>query len=195
MGPRVNSFCSIDLLIWFPFKSPWPEPLLQNTNTCCQSKPHIKIFFFKRISGKRKESFLVSWTLETSVLQFEWVCEDESSMENVTTSVKIPPTWFHFQQLLFRVQYLPGILLYIIMSWGHWGMIYFSKKHNKHWKRRRVNAEPGEQRRLLPSVMVSILVLPEWHLSPGVARFRAPVNIAKWMTVVIKQTEKKFQTH
>lgn len=129
MGPRVNSFCSIDLLIWFPFKSPWPEPLLQNTNTCCQSKPHIKIFFFKRISGKRKESFLVSWTLETSVLQFEWVCEDESSMENVTTSVKIPPTWFHFQQLLFRVQYLPGILLYIIMSWGHWGMIYFSKKH------------------------------------------------------------------
>ena len=39
-------------------------------------------------------------------------------------------------------------------------LVYFSKNHNKHWERRRVNAKAGEQRHLLPSVMVSILVTP-----------------------------------
>ena len=64
--------------------------------------------------------------------------------------------WFALN-LLFGYQPQPVSNYFVCLEHD---LVYFSKNHNKHWERRRVNAKAGEQRHLLPSVMVSILVTP-----------------------------------
>lgn len=96
---------------------------VHDSNHCSRIQIQVSIqtkhSFFKIIwvlCEKQKRKLVSVLGLWNWCLQFDHVCKDEFSVESATTSTKTPPIWFCFQKLLFRVQYLPGILLYIL-SW------------------------------------------------------------------------------